>query len=61
MALICMGTEFSPTPTPSLLRIRQRTPTGTRVEEKDRIVLALDVIHRGFSPLAGLVNIRRMT
>jgi multidrug efflux pump subunit AcrB len=40
-----MGTEIFPETNTALLRIRLRAPTGTRVEETERIVLrALDVI-----------------
>jgi multidrug efflux pump subunit AcrB len=42
-----MGTEIFPDANAPLLRIRLRAPTGTRVEETERIVLrALNVIHR---------------
>lgn len=42
-----MGTEIFPESDASLLRIRLRAPTGTRVEETERVVLrALDVIGR---------------
>ena len=42
-----MGTEIFPETNSALLRIRLRAPTGTRVEETERIVLrALDVIQR---------------
>jgi len=42
-----MGTEIFPDVNAPLLRIRLRAPTGTRVEETERIVLhALDIIHR---------------
>ena len=42
-----MGTEIFPDTDARLLRIRLRAPTGTRVEETERIVLrALDVIQR---------------
>jgi multidrug efflux pump subunit AcrB len=42
-----MGTEIFPDTNAPMLRIRLRAPTGTRVEETERIVLrALDVVHR---------------
>ncbi|SPF45297.1 Acriflavin resistance protein [Candidatus Sulfopaludibacter sp. SbA4] len=42
-----MGTEIFPDANAPLMRIRLRAPTGTRLEETERIVLhALDVIHR---------------
>ena len=42
-----LGTEIFPDVNAPLLRIRLRAPTGTRVEETERIVLrALDVINR---------------
>lgn len=42
-----MGTEIFPDVNAPLLRIRLRAPTGTRIEETERVVLrALDVIHR---------------
>jgi multidrug efflux pump subunit AcrB len=42
-----LGTEIFPDVNAPLLRIRLRAPTGTRVEETERIVLhALDIIHR---------------
>jgi multidrug efflux pump subunit AcrB len=42
-----MGTEIFPDVNAPLLRIRLRAPTGTRVEETERIVLhALDIIRR---------------
>ena len=42
-----MGTELFPDANAPLLRIRLRAPTGTRIEETERVVLrALDVIHR---------------
>jgi multidrug efflux pump subunit AcrB len=42
-----MGTELFPDTDARLLRIRLRAPTGTRVEETERIVLrALDLIQR---------------
>src|SRR5207247_918113 len=40
-----MGTELFPDANSSLIRIRLRAPTGTRIEETERMVLhALDVI-----------------
>jgi multidrug efflux pump subunit AcrB len=42
-----IGTEIFPDSNAPLLRIRLRAPTGTRIEETERIVLrALDVINR---------------
>ena len=42
-----LGTEIFPNSNAGLLRIRLRAPTGTRIEETERIVLrALDVINR---------------
>ena len=42
-----MGTEIFPESNAGLFRLRLRAPTGTRVEETERIVLrALDVIRR---------------
>src|ERR1700676_3482084 len=42
-----MGTELFPDANAPLLRIRLRAPTGTRIEETERVVLrALDVIHK---------------
>ena len=41
------GTKLFPDANPPLMRIRLRAPTGTRIEETERIVLrALDVINR---------------
>jgi multidrug efflux pump subunit AcrB len=46
-----MGTELFPDANAPLLRIRLRAPTGTRIEETERVVLrALDVIHRDVGP-----------
>ncbi|HMF79592.1 MAG TPA: efflux RND transporter permease subunit [Bryobacteraceae bacterium] len=46
-----MGTEIFPEANAPLLRIRLRAPTGTRIEETERMVLrALDVIHREIGP-----------
>jgi len=46
-----MGTEIFPDPNAPLMRIRLRAPTGTRLEETERIVLhALDVIRREAGP-----------
>ncbi len=46
-----MGTEIFPDANAPLLRIRLRAPTGTRIEETERIVLrALDIIHRDIGP-----------
>jgi multidrug efflux pump subunit AcrB len=42
-----LGTEIFPESNAPLLRIRLRAPTGTRIEETERIVLrALDAIHK---------------
>ncbi|HEY1341691.1 MAG TPA: efflux RND transporter permease subunit [Bryobacteraceae bacterium] len=46
-----MGTEIFPESDASLFRVRLRAPSGTRVEETERIVLrALDVIRRELGP-----------
>jgi len=46
-----MGTELFPDANAPLMRIRLRAPTGTRIEETERIVLrALDVIGREIGP-----------
>jgi multidrug efflux pump subunit AcrB len=46
-----MGTELFPDANAPLLRIRLRAPTGTRIEQTERVVLrALDVIHRDVGP-----------
>ncbi len=46
-----MGTEIFPDPNAPLMRIRLRAPTGTRIEETERLVLrALDVINREIGP-----------
>ena len=46
-----MGTEIFPDANAPLMRIRLRAPTGTRIEETERIVLrALDVIKREAGP-----------
>jgi multidrug efflux pump subunit AcrB len=46
-----IGTDIFPDTDAALLRIRLRAPTGTRVEETERIVLhALDVIRREAGP-----------
>jgi multidrug efflux pump subunit AcrB len=46
-----MGTEIFPDVNAPLLRIRLRAPTGTRIEETERIVLrALDIIKREAGP-----------
>ena len=46
-----IGTEIFPDTDARLLRLRLRAPTGTRVEETERIVLhALDVIRREAGP-----------
>ncbi len=46
-----MGTEIFPESNSALLRIRLRAPTGTRVEETERMVIrALDVIKREAGP-----------
>ncbi len=46
-----MGTELFPDANAPLLRIRLRAPTGTRIEETERVVLrALDVIKREIGP-----------
>jgi multidrug efflux pump subunit AcrB len=42
-----MGTEIFPDANAPLLRIRLRAPTGTRIEETERLVLrALDIVNR---------------
>ena len=46
-----MGTEIFPDADASVLRLRLRAPTGTRVEETERIVLrGLDAIRREIGP-----------
>jgi len=46
-----MGTELFPDANAPLLRIRLRAPTGTRIEQTERLVLrALDVIQREIGP-----------
>jgi multidrug efflux pump subunit AcrB len=46
-----MGTEIFPDANAPLLRLRLRAPTGTRIEETERIVLrALDIIRRDIGP-----------
>jgi multidrug efflux pump subunit AcrB len=46
-----MGTELFPDTNARLMRIRLRAPTGTRIEETERIVLrALDVIRKDIGP-----------
>ena len=46
-----MGTELFPDANAPLMRIRLRAPTGTRIEETERIVLrALDVINKEIGP-----------
>jgi multidrug efflux pump subunit AcrB len=46
-----MGTEIFPDSNASILRLRLRAPSGTRVEETERIVLrALDTIRREIGP-----------
>ncbi len=46
-----MGTEIFPDANAPLLRVRLRAPTGTRIEETERLVLrALDVINRDIGP-----------
>src|SRR2546430_14389699 len=46
-----MGTELFPEANATLLRIRLRAPTGTRIEETERTVLrALEVIRRETGP-----------
>ena len=42
-----MGTELFPDANAPLLRIRLRAPTGTRIEETERLVLrSLDIVNR---------------
>ena len=49
--LPAMGTEIFPDANPTLYRIRLRAPSGTRVEETERIVLrALETIKRDAGP-----------
>src|SRR5215467_10022980 len=46
-----LGTEIFPDVNPPLMKIRLKTPAGTRVEETERMVLnALNVIHREIGP-----------
>jgi len=46
-----IGTELFPDANAPLLRMRMRAPTGTRIEETERMVLrALDVIRRDVGP-----------
>jgi multidrug efflux pump subunit AcrB len=46
-----MGTELFPDANAPLMRIRLRAPTGTRIEETERLVLrALDIIRQGIGP-----------
>jgi multidrug efflux pump subunit AcrB len=46
-----MGTEIFPDSNAPLMRVRLRAPTGTRIEETERIVLrALDVIRKQAGP-----------
>jgi multidrug efflux pump subunit AcrB len=46
-----MGTDLFPDANAPLLRIRLRAPTGTRIEETERVVFrALDVIRRDVGP-----------
>jgi len=46
-----MGTEIFPDANAPLLRLRMRAPTGTRIEETERLVLrALDVLNREIGP-----------
>ena len=46
-----MGTEIFPDANAPLLRIRLRAPTGTRIEETERLVLrALDTIRKDIGP-----------
>lgn len=46
-----IGTEIFPQANPSMYRLRLRAPTGTRIEETERIVLhALDIIRRDAGP-----------
>jgi multidrug efflux pump subunit AcrB len=46
-----MGTELFPDANAPLLRIRLRAPTGTRIEETERLVLrALDTIQKDIGP-----------
>ena len=45
------GTEIFPDANAPLLRLRMRAPTGTRIEETERLVLrALDVLNREIGP-----------
>ena len=45
--LPAMGTEIFPDANAPLLRLRMRAPTGTRIEETERLVLrALDILNR---------------
>ncbi len=51
LALPRIGTELFPEANAPLLRIRLRAPTGTRIEETERITLrALDIIRRTAGP-----------
>jgi multidrug efflux pump subunit AcrB len=46
-----MGTEIFPDANAPLLRLRMRAPTGTRIEETERLVLrALDALNREIGP-----------
>lgn len=46
-----IGTEIFPETNAPLLRLRLRAPTGTRIEETERVVLrALDVIKQTIGP-----------
>jgi len=46
-----MGTEIFPDSNAPLMRLRLRAPTGTRIEETERLVLrALDIIRRDIGP-----------
>src|SRR5215475_1186504 len=46
-----LGTEIFPDVNPPIMKIRLKTPAGTRVEETERMVLnALNVIHREIGP-----------
>jgi multidrug efflux pump subunit AcrB len=52
-----LGTELFPDSNSSLVRLRLKAPSGTRVEETERMVLrALDVIHREIGPQNALIT-----
>ncbi len=51
LLLPAMGTEIFPDARAPLLRMRLRAPTGTRIEETERLVLkALNIIQRSLGP-----------